>query len=345
MVAIGFLAQGAAYGMTYGMAGTFIGPATEEFGASRARSLGPSLVALLHGLLGPIVGWWLARRSVRPSCRALMMAAAFAVMYIARGIWTFSLAYGLLGGVAVSCLGMFRHGARDTLVSSVTDRSASFMPILVMLLPPVAGYINVHQGWRTTALLAAFATLAMLPLFALVREPRARRQLHLRTPSLDGHEVDRFRNRSLSTRCGVLAARRRGRHLRRLGVTMIAHVIPYATTSDRLPASDAAHLRHGALRSPARRCGDTRRSHRRCRSRSPWCGIAGDRLGSLPPDPPLAVLAGAMALLGFCRWRFAGLMAQRSRGGFAARHWDPPSVRRCSHTRSISRCRCWLPTM
>jgi MFS family permease len=117
-----------------------------------------------------------------------MMAAAFAVMYIARDIWTFSLAYGLLGGVAVSCLGMTPVTALVTRWFPERHGRAlgfAFMPILVMLLPPVAGYINVHQGWRTTALLAALAALALLPLFALVREPGSRRRTTcLRTPRL-----------------------------------------------------------------------------------------------------------------------------------------------------------------
>ena len=328
MVAIGFLAQGAAYGMTYGMAGTFIGPATQEFGASRvAASLGPSLVALLHGLLGPIVGWWLARRSVRPVlwAGALMMAAAFAVMYIARDIWTFSLAYGLLGGVAVSCLGMTPVTALVTRWFPERHGRAlgfAFMPILVMLLPPAAGYINVHQGWRTTALLAALAALAMLPLFALVREPRGTPAHNLPSDAVvataagqTASETDRFRPDAafwlLVAAVGIFDGS---------AITMITHVIPYATEIG------IDYQRATLLVSIMGLCG---------LAGAPLLGMLADRIGGAATlaivavllaigwvpylfDPPLAVLAGAMALLGFCGGAFAGLagtaLARRFRG-------------------------------
>jgi len=145
MVAIAFISQGVAYGFTFGMAGTFVGPAGDEFAASRvATTLGTSLVALLHGLLGPVVGVVLARRSIRSVMMtgAVLMAAAFLTMHFATSIWMFSLAFGLLGGAAVSCLGMTPVTAlvgRWFPTQSGRALGIAFMPILVTVLPPIAG--------------------------------------------------------------------------------------------------------------------------------------------------------------------------------------------------------------
>jgi MFS family permease len=317
MVAVGFVAQGVAYGMTFGMAGTFIGPATDEFTASRAAtSLGPSLVALLHGLLGPVVGVWLARHAVRPVLLlgAVLMAAAFGVMHVSRDVWTFSLAYGLLGGAAVSCLGVTPVTALVTRWFPERHGRAlgfAFMPIFVTLLPPIAGHINVHYGWRTTALLAALASLALLPLFALVREPAsgqagvvAERMAPAEQPALASR--DRFRPDAafwlLAAAVGIFDGS---------AITMITHVIPYATEAG------IDYQRATLLVSVMGLCG---------LAGAPLLGTLADRIGGALAlalvavllaigwtpylfDPPFAVLAAAMALLGFCGGAFAALLS------------------------------------
>jgi MFS family permease len=318
MVGIGFVAQAMAYGLTFGIAGTFIGPATDEFTASRiSTSLGPSLVALLHGLLGPVVGLWLARRAVRPVLwtGAVLMAAAFGVMTVAQDVWTFSLAYGLLGGAAVSCLGV-------TPVSALVTRwfperhgralGVAFMPILVMLLPPLAAWLNVQYGWRTTSLLAACSALALLPLFAFVREPDGPRA----TVAMGAHGVaiaatdapvaDRFRPDAafwlLAAAVGIFDGS---------AITMITHVVPYATETG-IDYQQAA-----LLITVMGFCGLLG---------APLLGTLADRIGGAVTlaliavllaigwtpylfDPPFGVLAAAMALLGFCGGAFAALLS------------------------------------
>jgi MFS family permease len=331
MVGIGFIAQGVAYGMTFGMAGTFIGPATDEFTATRAStSLGPSLVALLHGLLGPLVGIWLARHTVRPVLLtgALLMAAAFAVMYVAQDVWTFSLAYGLLGGAAVSCLGVTPVTALVTRWFPQRHGRAlgfAFMPILVTLLPPLAGYVNVHHGWRTTALLAAGAALVLLPLFMVVREPARARSPPVVDDGAHGASVA-----SGAAAHGASAASGAAAHGARFrpdaafwllaaavgifdgsAITMITHVIPYATETG------IDYQQATLLISVMGLCG---------LAGAPLLGTLADRIGGATTlalvavllaigwipylfVPPFGVLAAAMGLLGFCGGAFAALLS------------------------------------
>lgn len=306
MVAIAFLSQGAAYGMTFGMAGAFIGPASVEFSASRtAASLGASLVALLHGLLGPLVGMWLARGSVRTvmTVGAVLMGIAFLLMHFATNIWMFSLAFGLLGGAAVSCLGVT---AVTTLVGRwFTERSGralgfANMPILITLLPPLAGFLTVRYGWRTTALVIALVAFALVPLFRLVRDPPGYESQHVAA----AHEV-KFRPNLLfwllTIAIGILEGS---------GITIITHLIPYATESG------VDYQSATLLVSVMGFCG---------LAGAPTLGFLADRVGGPQAIAVVAVLLfGAWAalltvlpftllvmvsgLLGFCGGAFAGLI-------------------------------------
>jgi len=314
MVAIAFISQGVAYGFTFGMAGTFVGPAGDEFAASRvATTLGTSLVALLHGLLGPVVGVVLARRSIRSVMMtgAVLMAAAFLTMHFATSIWMFSLAFGLLGGAAVSCLGMTPVTAlvgRWFPTQSGRALGIAFMPILVTVLPPIAGYLNAHFGWRTTALAAALCSLALVPLFRLVRDPPV--------PAAGGgidaaHVAHAFalpdRNFRPDRAFWMLALA--------VGIfdggaiAMITHVIPHATESG------IGYQRATLLISAMGLSG---------LAGAPLLGSLADRIGGawtlalvalllaagwavFAAGAPFLALAGAMALLGFCGGAFAAL--------------------------------------
>ena len=330
MVGLGFLSQGAAYGMTYGMAGTFIGPASAQFHASRtAVSLAPAMVALLHGLLGPLVGFWLTRRRVGGvlCLGALVMASAFALMHFATSIWMFSLGFGVLGGVAVACLGVT---AVTTLVGrwfptrSGRAMGLANMPILVTLLPPAAGYLNVAYGWRTTALVAAAVMLALAPILRLAHDP----------PTLpDGAPLGNAHGIASTSGQGVRPSRSTFRPdaafwLLALavgifdgsGITIITHVIPLATESG------IDYEKATLLVSVMGVCG---------MAGAPILGYIADRMGGAATlavvalalivgwapflfSPSFAMMAAAMSLLGFCGGAFAALLgtsfAPRYRG-------------------------------
>ena len=331
MVALAFVSQSVAYGMTFGMAGTFIGPAGDEFAASRsATSLGPSMVALLHGLLGPFVGFWLARHSVRTvmTTGAAMMGAAFLIMHFAANVWVFSLAFGLLGGAAVACLGI-------TPITALVGRwfphhtgralGLANMPLLVTLLPPLAGYLNATYGWRTTALAAALFAFSLVPFFRLVHDtpPRSTRTAN-DAPAEHGHllahsaEVRRggFKPDAafwkLAVGVGILDGS---------GITIITHIIPYATEAG------IDYQQATLLVSIMGLCGLVG---------APAMGFLADRVGGARTlslvavllavgwgvflvRPPFAGMAGAMALLGFC----GGSLAALAGTTFAARYSGP----------------------
>lgn len=314
MVALAFLSQGIAYGMTFGVAGTFIGPAADEFAAGRAAaSLGPSLVAMLHGLLGPVVGLWLARGSVRNvmTLGAVLMGAAFLVMHLAPSVWVFSLAFGILGGTAVACLGIT---AVTTLVGRWFPRGSgralglANMPILVTLLPPLAGLVTAGAGWRTTALVMGLTSLAIAPVFRLVRDFPP--ELHAPAPTIPvtggatGADRSGFRPDPsfwlLAVAVGIFDGS---------GITIITHVIPFATET-------GVDYRQATLLVSAMGLSGL--------AGAPLLGTLADRIGgprtlalvavllaigwaTFLASPPYALLMANMALLGFCGGAFAGL--------------------------------------
>jgi MFS family permease len=214
----------------------------------------------------------------------------------------------------VSCLGV-------TPVTALVTRwfperhgralGVAFMPMLVMLLPPLAGYLNVHYGWRTTALVAALAALALLPLFALVREPAGSRSMAVDThgtisPLSAGSERNSFRPDAafwlLAAAVGIFDGS---------AITMITHVIPYATETG------IDYQQATLLVTAMGLCGLVG---------APLLGMLADRIGGAVTlalvavllaigwipylfDPPFGTLAAAMALLGFCGGAFAALLS------------------------------------
>ncbi len=74
MVALGFLAQNLAIGLTFGSFGVLIKPVATDLGASRAAaSLGIAIILLLMGFAGPVLGTALTRYPIN---RIMMIGAA-----------------------------------------------------------------------------------------------------------------------------------------------------------------------------------------------------------------------------------------------------------------------------
>lgn len=315
MLGLGFLSQGAAYGMTFGLGGVFIGPVGRDLHGSRlALSLGPALVALLHGLLGPVVGRWLARGSIRVvmTLGALCLGSAFMLMHFAQSIWVYSLSFGLLGGAAVACLGI-------TPVTTLVGRwfaakqgralGLANMPVLIMILPIIVGALTVHLGWRTTVLLLSLAALALVSLLSFVRDPPLAARMSGPTAAGEafGAAASRasFRPDALFWMLAAAAGIFDGS-----GVTIITHFVPYATESG------AGYQEATALVSIMGFCGMIG---------APMLGLLADRMGGPrtmcavavllasgwgalllhPPYVGMVVVAGA---LGFCGGAFACLL-------------------------------------
>src|SRR5512139_2898279 len=109
MLALGFLAQNAAIGLTFGSFGVLIKPIATEWQASRAlASFGIAVIMLLMGIAGPVLGALLARYPIRRvmSWGAVLMAAGFTLAAQAREFWVFLLGFGVIGGAGCAALGV-----------------------------------------------------------------------------------------------------------------------------------------------------------------------------------------------------------------------------------------------
>ncbi|MBP8925518.1 MAG: MFS transporter [Pseudomonadales bacterium] len=174
MVALGFLAQNLALGLTFGSFGVLIKPVAADLDASRgAASLGIALILVLMGIAGPVLGVALTRYPIRRIMMlgALAMAAGFAIASQARGFSGFLVGYSLIGGAGCAALGVIPS---TTLVSNwfVSRIGLAIgllcMPLLVGLAPPLVMLIVDAYGWRVALLAQAGLLLAMLPLLSLV---------------------------------------------------------------------------------------------------------------------------------------------------------------------------------
>lgn len=174
MVALAFLAQNLAIGLTFGSFGVLIKPVATELHASRAMaSLGIAVIMLLMGLSGPVLGVLLARYPIRRvmSAGAVLMAGGFALAARAESFPAFLLGYSVIGGAGCAALGVI---PATTLASNWFVARAGLaiglvsIPLFIATTPPLVAWIVESFGWRAALYALAVAFIAVLPLLRLV---------------------------------------------------------------------------------------------------------------------------------------------------------------------------------
>ena len=108
MVGLGFVTTNIAIGTTFGSYGILVKPVTESFEAPRSLgALGIALIILLIGLISPLLGTALDRRSIRliMAAGAGLLATGFALASIAPNMILFLLTFGVIVGIGCTMLG------------------------------------------------------------------------------------------------------------------------------------------------------------------------------------------------------------------------------------------------
>jgi MFS family permease len=179
-VAAGFLACFTLFGVAYSF-GAFFKPMAQEFGASReATSAIFSITAALYFALGPVTGHLSDRFGPRPVVVVGALTAGGGIVltaFIPR-LWFAYLTYSVGLGIGVSCCyvplvamiaGWFDRRRNTALGLAVAGIGAGTLAI-----PPLAGELIMHLGWRRAYVILGVAAAALLLLCAaLSKRPPA----------------------------------------------------------------------------------------------------------------------------------------------------------------------------
>ena len=176
MVALGFIAQNFAIGLSIASFGVTVLAIEKEFQTSRTlAATGASLVILAGGLLAPLGMRMMERLSIRTTMMigVLLGSAGYAALAIAPNIWVFLAAYGVLVGGGFVLAGNMPGGI---LVSNwfPTDRGRAIgvmmIPLGVMIVPLACTPILESLGLRTLYWIICAVNLLVLPLLLFVRD-------------------------------------------------------------------------------------------------------------------------------------------------------------------------------
>jgi MFS family permease len=214
IVAGSFLTLLVAVGLGIYAPPVFLVPLQEHFGWSRAAiSGGPSLAALVTGLLSPVVGSWVDRYGPRRlmAFGAVVMAITFALFGAMQSLWQLY-AISVIASLGVSCTAFIPN---QTLISSWFERRAGLaMGIALagigiggLTIAPLGALLIEQVGWRLAYVgLACLVPLVVLPTaLLLVRNDPA--DLGLR-PDGDATDADERAGRD-----GASEAKRAGLEL------------------------------------------------------------------------------------------------------------------------------------
>jgi len=171
-VAAGFLACFTVFGLAYSF-GAFFKPMALEFGATReATSAIFSITASLYFLLGPLTGYLADRFGPQPvvGAGALITGGGVILTSFIPRLWFAYLTYGLGVGIGVSCCyvplvtmiaGWFDRRRNTALGVAISGIGAGTLAI-----PPLAGELIVHLGWRRAYVILGAGAAALLLLCA-----------------------------------------------------------------------------------------------------------------------------------------------------------------------------------
>lgn len=174
MTLIGFVAFNAGIGLCYGTFGVLVLHMEEMFGASRtAMGLALSLVALLHGLMAPIIGIIIPRAGTRllMVSGTVLTSLGFGLLSFVQGSVSMLTIYGLLIGPGTALMGTLPV---MTLISNWyaqgQGRMVGFalMPVIVTVSPMATIWLLPLLGLKGVLLAAAVTVAAIIPLQLLI---------------------------------------------------------------------------------------------------------------------------------------------------------------------------------
>ena len=180
VVAATFITQILIYGVWYGYS-VFLVSLLREFGWSRSLVSGAfSTFVMVHGLLGPVIGWLLRRFGPRRLIMAGAVLMGFAMFLMAETTqwWHLYLAFGILAAFAMSLAGWIPSvvlvgGWFPDRYGTAIGIMGSGIGVSIFALVPLTEVLIETFGWRWAYRILALAVVAwVLPAtLYLVRDP------------------------------------------------------------------------------------------------------------------------------------------------------------------------------
>jgi MFS family permease len=180
VVAVAFLANVVAFGITYSF-GVMFESLSTEFDAGRGATAAVfSLAMALHFLLGVLTGPAADRHGPRTLLLvgALVMSLGLLVTSVASTLWIAGLTYGVGTGVGTACVyvpmistvaGWFERRRPIALGVAVAG-----VGVGMLVITPVAARLVDQYGVRATCVVFGLATMLLLPACALAAHPPPR---------------------------------------------------------------------------------------------------------------------------------------------------------------------------
>ncbi len=170
IVGFTFIAQFIAMGTTFYAYGVLLKPLTEALDADRfVVSLGLSLQMAVTALISPWVGKLISERPVRHlmAVGALATALGFFAMSQVQAFWQLCIAFGVIVAIGMALIGPLP--SNTMLANWFFERRGRALGISQFgvsisgtVIVPVAAYLVVEYGWRTTVGVFGFIPLLIL---------------------------------------------------------------------------------------------------------------------------------------------------------------------------------------
>lgn len=191
IVAVGFASLLLAGGVGYYTFGAFLIPVSSDFAWSRAETSLAMTIAVLIGLLAPLVGMWVDRYGARRvmTVGALITGIAFALIGFTNSLWLFYILYAF---VALGQLGALDVPVVKAVSTWLDQRRGLAIGVALsgfgiggLTMLPLASFLIDLAGWRSAYHILGIAVAVILtPLCAFVLKQRPQQMTPVGTHSL-----------------------------------------------------------------------------------------------------------------------------------------------------------------